>query len=101
MHKNEKKSGWSNRLIQDEKTGMIYAIFEKGGYTIIRPIDLSTGALGIPIRLDLRYVEKLIIHDNAVYYTYRPYESNQKKFLYRQLLPLHFGDGNTASDGRH
>lgn len=100
MHKNEKKSGWSNRLIQDEATGMIYAIFEKGGYTIIRPIDLSTGALGIPIRLDLRYVEKLIIHDNAVYYTYRPLESNQKKFLYRQLLPLHFGEGTTASDGR-
>jgi len=75
-------------LIQDDATGIVYAIFEKGGYTIIRAIDLNTGTLGIPIRLNLRYVEKLIIHDNAVYYTYRPYESNQKKFLYRQLLAL-------------
>lgn len=101
MHKNEKKTGWSNRLIQDDATGMVYAIFEKGGYTIIRPIDLTTGALGIPIRLNLRYVEKLIIHDNAVYYTYRPLESKQKKYLYKQMLPLHFGDGNTASDRRN
>jgi hypothetical protein len=100
MHKNEKKTGWSNRLIQDEVTGIIYAIFDKGGYTVIRAVDLSTGNLCNPIRLDFRYVEKLVIHDNAIYYTYRPYESNQKKYLYRQLLPTFFGEGETARDGR-
>jgi hypothetical protein len=100
MHKYEKKTGWCNRLIQDEVTGIIYAIFDKGGYTIIRAIDLNTGSLGTPIRLDLRYVEKLVLHDNAIYYTYRPFESNQKKHLYRQLLPTFFGEGETARDGR-
>jgi hypothetical protein len=100
MHLNENKTGWSNRLIQDDVTGIIYAVFEKGGYTIIRNIDLKTGGLGAPIRLDLRYVEKLIIHDNAIYYTYRPFESKQKKYLYRQLLPTFFGEGQTARDGR-
>ncbi len=100
MHHNERKTGWCNRLIQDAATGAVYVIYDKGGYTIIRAVDLATGSLGIPIRLDLRYVEKLIINDNAAYYTYRPFESKQKKFLYRQLLPLHFGEATTASDGR-
>lgn len=100
MHKNVKIHGWCNRLIQDDITGIIYAIFEKGGYTIIRAVDLKTGNLGLPIRLDLRYVEKLIINDNAIYYTYRPFESNQKKYLYRQLLPTFFGAGETARDVR-
>lgn len=100
MHHNERKTGWCNRLVQDAVTGAVYVIYDKGGYTIIRAVDLANGSLGIPIRLDLRYVEKLIINDNAAYYTYRPFESKQKKYLYRQLLPLFFGEGETARDGR-
>jgi len=100
IHHDEKKTGWCNRLIQDDVTGCVFAVFDKGGYTVICPIDLNTGGLGVPIRLDFRYIEKLIIHNNAAYYTYRPFESNQKKYLFKQLLPLFFGEGVTARDGR-
>lgn len=100
MHHNPKKTGWCNRLVQDPITGNIFAVFDKGGYSIIRPMNLDNATLGLPIRLEFRYVEKLIIHDNAAYYTYRPFESNQKKFLYRQLLPLYFDRNQTAKDGR-
>lgn len=101
MHHHPKKSGWCNRIIQDAKTGGIYAIFDKGGYAVIRAVNLDDGTLGVSIRLDFRYVEKLIVHDNALYYTYRPFESNQKKFLYRQLLPLYFGENKTGMDSRN
>ena len=70
MHQLPKKSGWCNRLIQDPKTGIVYAVFDKGGYSTIRTIHLEKGTLGTPIRLDFRYVEKLIIHDNAIFYTH-------------------------------
>jgi hypothetical protein len=100
MHQLPKKTGWCNRLIQDPKTGIVYAVFDKGGYTTIRAVNLQKATLGTPIRLDFRYVEKLIIHDNAIFYTYRPFESNQKKYLYRQLLPVYYDENQTASDRR-
>lgn len=100
IHLLPKKTGWCNRLIQDPVTGCIYAIFEKGGYTTIRPINLNNASLDLTFRLDFKYVEKLVIHDNAVYYTYRPFESKQKKFLYKQQLPLYFDKNVTARDGR-
>ncbi len=100
MHHQAQKTGWCNRLIQDPKTGMVYAIFDKGGYTSIRAVNLESGALGSAYKLDFRYVEKLIISDNAVYYTYRPFESKQKKFLYKQLLPLYFSESETGRDAR-
>ena len=101
MHHHPKKTGWCNRVLQDAKTGSIYAIFDKGGYAVIRAVNLDDGTLGVSIRLDFRYVEKLIVHDNALYYTYRPFESNQKKFLYRQLLPLYFDENQTGMDNRN
>lgn len=100
IHHNPKKTGWCNRLIQDSKTGRIYAVFDKGGYSVIRTVNVNDGTLGLPIRLDFRYVEKLIIQDNSIFYTYRPYESNQKKYLYKQMLPVFFDYEQTAKDGR-
>jgi len=35
-------------------------------------------------------VDKIAVHDNFVYYIYRPYETAQKKFLYRERLPYDF-----------
>jgi hypothetical protein len=100
MHQQPKKTGWCNRLIQDAITGNIYAVFDKGGYTVIQPLQLKDGTLGLPIRLEFRYVDKLVIHNSAVYYTYRPFESIQKKYLYRQQLPLFFDENQTARDRR-
>jgi hypothetical protein len=100
IHLLPKKTGWKNRLIQDPITGCVYALFDQAGYVVIRCLNLLDGTLGIPIKLELRYVEKLIIHNNEVYYTYRPYESQQKKFLYKQSLPLFYRESETAADIR-
>ncbi len=86
-HYQAKKSGFQKNLQQDRKTGKIYAIYQQEGYFYVGLIDLKTGAIRQKVRLAFRYVEKIRIHDNAVYYIYRPFESAQKKFLYKQKLP--------------
>ena len=70
-------------LINDE----IYGVFNRFGFTYIKPINLNTGATDGVFKLYYRYVEKIIVSDNYVYYTYRPFESTQKKFIYREKIP--------------
>lgn len=89
-HYHPKSTGWKRSLIQDRVTGEIYAIFEKGGNSFIGRIDLHTGEITEKVVLGFKFVEKIAIHDNFVYYVYRPFESNQKKFLYKERLPYSF-----------
>lgn len=85
-HLNERKSGWEQPLIQDEKNGRIYALFLKGGYTYLSEIDKHNGIVKKSFKLFFKYVERIQIIDDYVYYIYRPFESVQKKFIYREKL---------------
>lgn len=89
-HYNPKTTGWKKKLIQDHITGQVYAIFEIAGYSYISNIDTKTGKLGDKFRIGYRYVEKIEINNNSVYYVYRPFESSQKKYLYKEDLPILF-----------
>lgn len=89
-HYHPKETGWKKNLIQDRVTGQIYAVMSLAGYTYIRRVDTKTGTLGEKIQLEFRYVEKVEINNNEVYYIYRPFESTQKKYLFREKLPYHF-----------
>jgi hypothetical protein len=84
---NPKKSGWKNHLIQDKSTGDIYALFERSGYSYLGKIDLNNAQIKETVRLTNRYIDKISIKDEFVYYIYRPFESAQKKFLYKERLP--------------
>lgn len=85
-HFKARASGWAQPLVQDKETGNIFALFERNGFTYLSLIDISTGEITITKRLFYRYVEKLKIVNNKVYYIYRPYESVQKKYLYEEKL---------------
>jgi hypothetical protein len=85
-----KETGWKKNLIQDRETGQIYAVMQLAGYTYIQHLHTQTGQLGDKIKLYHRYVDKVEIQDNAVFYVYRPFESAQKKFLYKEKLPFNF-----------
>jgi hypothetical protein len=89
-HYHAKQTGWKKKLVQDPITGNFYAIFEKDGFTYIGSIDAKTGIIREKVRLHFKYVDKLKIHNNFVYYVYRPFESNQKKYLYKERLPYNF-----------
>jgi hypothetical protein len=93
-HYQPKSTGWKKELIQDQLTGQIYAHFEKNGFSYIGLIDTNTGEIVERIKLEYKYVDKIAIYDNFVYYIYRPYESTQKKFLYKEQLPYDFKKAN-------
>jgi hypothetical protein len=86
-HLKPKKSGWDKNMTQDQSNNEIYGLFNKYGYSYIKPINLNTGNTDGVFKLYYRYVEKIIIKDDYVYYTYRPFESIQKKYIYREKIP--------------
>ncbi|MFM8595972.1 MAG: hypothetical protein ACKOBN_02615 [Flavobacteriales bacterium] len=85
-HYQAKETGFRKNLQQDRSTGEIYAVYEKDGYTYLGAIDLKTGQVRYKAKMAYRYIEKIRVHNGAAYYIYRPFESTQKKFLYRQKL---------------
>jgi len=87
-HYHAKETGFQKNLQQDRKTGEVYAVFQKDGYTSIGKLNLKTGQVEYRVRLAFRYVEKVRVDNKAAYFIYRPFESTQKKFLYRQKIPL-------------
>jgi hypothetical protein len=89
-HYQPKASGWKKDVMQDSSTGQIYARFEKGGYTYIGLIDTNTGEIKERIQLEHQWADKVAVHDNFVYYVYRPLETLQKRYLYKERLPYEF-----------
>jgi hypothetical protein len=89
-HYNPKYTGWAKQLLQDIQTGMIYALYEKDGFTYLGLMDLYTGEVSEKVKLAYKYVDKVLVYNNSVYYIYRPFESAQKKFLYKERLPYQF-----------
>ncbi len=89
-HYNPKYTGWAKQLLQDRQTGMIYALFQKDGFTYLGLMDLNTGEVSEKVKLAYKYVDKVLVFNNSVYYIYRPFESAQKKFLYKERLPYQF-----------
>ena len=87
-HYHAKQSGFQKNLQQDRRTGKIYALYEQEGHFYIGLIDLTTGKIIQKVLLAYRYVDKVRVFDNHVYFVYRPFESTQKKFLYKQKIPL-------------
>lgn len=90
-HYQPKRTGWKRQLIQDRVTGQIYALFDRAGFSYLGLVDTKTGEITEQVKLEYRYVKKVAIHNNFVYYIYRPFESAQKKYLYKERLPYSFG----------
>lgn len=89
-HLNKKETGWKSHLLQDKANGNVYAWYEKAGTSFLGKVNLKTGEIRELYQLNFKYLEKIEVHNNAVYYVYRPFESPQKKFLYKERLPKGF-----------
>ncbi|MEO9533082.1 MAG: carboxypeptidase-like regulatory domain-containing protein [Crocinitomicaceae bacterium] len=87
-HLQSRKSGWEQPLIQDQENGKIYALFEKSGYSYLCEIDKNSGHVKQSFKLYFKYVDRIQIIDDKVYYVYRPFESVQKKFIYEEKLTV-------------
>jgi len=85
MRHHDEKS-FKRLLVQDAGTDRVYAIFRRGPVAILRSVDPFTGELGAEQVLSYPHPEEVQVHDGHVYYVYRPFESQQKRALYRERL---------------
>lgn len=84
-HRMKHPDKWSGKLLQDRSNGLLYTMITRSGIHRIHPVS-TDGALGPATQLEFRFVDRVRIHEGWVYYIYRPFESSQKRFLYREPL---------------
>lgn len=87
-HKPKNWKDWDRKLLQDEITKAIYTVYEKDGVYALKKIDLKTGKIEGTYKITNKYPKHLRIRNGQLYYINRPYESLQKKFLYRESIVL-------------
>ncbi|MBP6574489.1 MAG: hypothetical protein KA230_08560 [Flavobacteriales bacterium] len=85
-HKGRSGRAWTGRVMQDRSNGDVYALFEQDGRNWLCAIDPGTGELGPKRMLDGKWPEQVRVHGGHAYYTHRPFESVQKRTLYRERL---------------
>lgn len=85
-HKNYSEK-WRDQLVMDYQDLTIYAVYEKHGYIFLKNIDPSCGTVLFNFKLEHRYPENISVRGGEVFYTYRPFGSIQKKFLYSEVIP--------------
>ena len=72
-------------------TGAIYAVYERAGISYLGLLNISTGEISEKAKLNFKYIDQIKVYNNEVYYVYRPFESAQKRYLYKERLPYNFG----------
>lgn len=79
---------WKHQMLKDDIENSIYAVYAKSGHKYIKQISTQTGKELGRYNLQFQSADKLKIHDGYAYYIYRPFESTQEKFFYRELIKL-------------
>lgn len=77
---------WKHEVIVDRDNNKIYALYQKGGFHYLMNIDPVSGKIIGSFKMLNRYVGKIKIKNDYVYYVYRPFESLQEQFVYKELI---------------
>ncbi len=88
-HTEQKNMRWGQTVIKDKTTQNIYTWHNKAGTTYLKSINTTSGQAQYVSKLNYKYTDKIQVHNNSVYYIYRPFESSQNRFLYKEKLPNH------------
>lgn len=75
-----------DRILQDRATQRIYALFARHGRHWVREVDPHQGTLGKESPVTHLHPERVQVYDGSLYYIHRPYESLQKRAIYRERL---------------
>lgn len=81
-----RKDKWKQPLVFDKTKYRVYALFQNTGNLYLRKVNTNNGSIESTFKLYYRYVENIKVHNGYVYYIYRPFESSQKKFIYREQI---------------
>lgn len=85
-HIDSKKTGFK-KVIQDSRTKQLYVLFEKNEKFSLGLINPSTGDIDEKVNLHFKNVDQVKVHNGMLYYVYRPFESTQTMYLYKEKLP--------------
>ncbi len=85
-HHPEHWRDWKHEIIVDKETNTIYALYERNGYYRLMHIDNFSGKITGSFKLTNKYVKHIKIKNGEVYYIYRPFESLQQQFIYKELI---------------
>lgn len=77
---------WKKQLFVDEPENKVYALFSKDSHRYLKEINFQTGQEVRTYKLKNHSADKIKIKDGYVYYVYRPFDSTQEKFLYREKI---------------
>lgn len=79
---------WKRAVFKDETENQLYAKFSKDGRHYLKRIDAQTGQIKGVYALQHHSAEHIKLKGGYAYYVYRPFESTQEKFLYRERIQL-------------
>ncbi len=81
---NLKDGRWSNDILVDETTEIVYTTFLKNGTCNVYTIDLNTGNLRKKLSIFHNFPEKVRVYGESVFYLYNIPGDPDNKMLYRQ-----------------
>jgi len=87
-HHPKKWKEWKNVMIKDVINGNIFAIFSKDGHKYMKKINYRSGKEEGIYKIIHFSADNIKVKENFIYYVYRPYESTQEKFLYKEKIVL-------------
>lgn len=85
-HHPKKWREWKKQLFVDKAEGRVYAFFSRDGHHYLKRINHRTGLVENEYKLKHHSAERIKIRDGYVYYVYRPFDSTQERFLYRERI---------------
>ena len=87
-HHPKKWNDWKNHMVKDITEGNVFAIYSRDGRKYMKKINIKSGQDEGNYRIIHYSADRIKVRDNYIYYVYRPYESTQEKFLYREKIIL-------------
>ncbi len=85
-HKLKGVGKWKGEVWRDAVTHKLYTAYEKSGKIIWYEMDALNDKLVLCMELAYRYCEKIKVRGGEVFFVYRPFESSQKRYLYKQTI---------------
>jgi hypothetical protein len=79
---------WKNLMVKDFTENSIYAVFDNSGHKYLKRINPTSGKDEGKYPIIHYSADKIRIRDGYIYYIYRPFQSVQEKFLYREKIVL-------------
>lgn len=77
---------WMGEIWRDASTNKMYTAYEKSGKVKWFELDVFNDVLNPCMELAYRYSEKIKVRNGEVFFIYRPFESSQKRYLYKQKI---------------